>query len=452
MPVTLVGTPLPVASGSAVAPQQSLETSAWRVVSKRPLFVRSDVDEKKGVAVCDLFQGSRVAILEQSSRPDGTIRALIIDPVWMGWLTLKSKLGAANLEPIAAPPPEAADVSDTPAADAATNVSESAASVAAAPTDESLPPSDALVVVEGSATAVAQSAEALDKHASRDPNVERVLHAANEFETLDLPIAPIDNMAEVRKLFRRISLVVHPDKNDHPQATAAFRKVFGAFNTLCDTSQQKRRLVELQAAAVRATLSKELSEIQEAVDRAGNGDEEDEDEDEAREEVEWWREASVEEMDMAAEEAEGADMDALISRNTTSAGSGGSVDVVRWIGTRKAIAMQRADRAIFIDCREPGDFAQGSVPGAYNVPMSLALSRRGGIVDVMGKKLIETLKLTKPHALLVIYSNVATPFSRDRAFCRLLLSAAHQTLHPLRLRRLRGGIVGWRRRGGELKS
>ena len=113
--------------------------------------------------------------------------------------------------------------------------------------------------------------------------------------------------------------------------------------------------------------------------------------------------------------------------------------------------MQRADRAIFIDCREPADHAKGGVPGAYNVPMSLALGRRGGIVEAMGQKLIEALRLTKPHALLVVYSQAATPFSRDRAFCRLLLAAGHQTLHPLRLRRLRGGVVGWRRRGGDLR-
>jgi hypothetical protein len=73
-----------------------------------------------------------------------------------------------------------------------------------------------------------------------------------------------------------------------------------------------------------------------------------------------WRDASVAEMDMAAEEAEGADLDALISRSAAQSGAhahslGGAVDDVRWIGTRKAIGLHRAGRAIFIDCREAAD-------------------------------------------------------------------------------------------------
>ena len=40
--------------------------------------------------------------------------------------------------------------------------------------------------------------------------------------------------------YRKISLSVHPDKNKHPQADAAFRKVYGAFETLSDPQQQRR--------------------------------------------------------------------------------------------------------------------------------------------------------------------------------------------------------------------
>ena len=153
---------------------------------------------------------------------------------------------------------------------------------------------------------------------------------------------------------------------------------------------------------------------------------------------------------MAAEEAEGADMDAYISMVRPTAGLGGTVEDVRWIGTRKAIGLHRVARAIFVDCREKGDVEAGAIPGSYHVPMSAALARRGGVVEAMGKALVDALLTSQRHALVVVYSNAATPFSRCRAFCRLLLSAAHQTLHPLRLRRLRGGVVGWRHRGGPL--
>ena len=157
-------------------------------------------------------------------------------------------------------------------------------------------------------------------------------------------------------------------------------------------------------------------------------------------------------MDAAAEEAEGADMDALISRGQggPSGVGGGHVDDVRWVGTKTAIRMQRSQRAIFVDCREELDARTGSVPGAYHVPMSVALRR--GVVEALGRPLIDALLTSRPHDLVIVYSQAATPFSRCRAFCRLLLRAGHQTLHPLRLRRLRGGVVGWRHRGGELGS
>lgn len=457
MPPRLVGSPITTCSRTPItstastttgAPSQQLVATRWRLTCRRPLFVRSEVDERKGEPICDLMPGAHVDIVEQVARPDGSVRALIVDPVWFGWLTLSTKDGVANVAPVAkatmepataaAPAEPAPEASDAPAHAAAVT-----------PDVEALPSSTALVIADQAT--VEDAPVALDVTSGDDPEIERVLSATNEFETLDLAVAPVEDLAHVRKVFRHISLAVHPDKNPHPQATVAFRKVFGAFETLCDAGHQRRRLAELQERAARTVLSRELADIQAAVDGVGNGDEEDEDEDEALEDVEWWREASVEEMDLAAEEAEGADMDALIPSLFAPAAhrAGGGVDDVRWIGTRKAIGLQRTERAIFIDCREAADVDLGVVPGAYHVPMGSALKR--GVVEVMGKALVDALLTTRKHALVVVYSSIATPFSRCRAFCRLLLSAGHQTLHPLRLRRLRGGLAGWRRRGGEIK-
>ena len=75
-----------------------------------------------------------------------------------------------------------------------------------------------------------------------------------------------------------------------------------------------------------------------------------------------------------------------------------------------------------------------------------------GVVPTMGGALLDALLTSRKHALVVVYSEAATPFSRCRAMCRLLLQAGHNTLHPLRCRRLRGGLIGWRRSGGEVET
>jgi hypothetical protein len=64
--------------------------------------------------------------------------------------------------------------------------------------------------------------------------------------------------------------------------------------------------------------------------------------------------------------------------------------------------------------------------------------------------LIHAILSTRRHQLIVVYSNVATPFSRCRAFCRWLLRAGHRTLPSARFRRLRGGVFGWKHKQGPL--
>eukprot|EP00966_Prymnesium_polylepis_P311908 7207014-Prymnesium_polylepis.1 len=133
-----------------------------------------------------------------------------------------------------------------------------------------------------------------------------------------------------------------------------------------------------------------------------------------------------------------------------SDGLGGDVDDVRWIGIKKAQGLHASERAIFIDCRERSDYGGGTIPGAYHVPMSAVM--RYGIVNVLGTDLIHLILSKKRHALIVVYSNVATPFSRCRAFARWMLRAGHSTLPAARFRRLRGGIFGWEKRGGNVRA
>mmetsp|Transcript_4270 Transcript_4270/g.14142 ORF Transcript_4270/g.14142 Transcript_4270/m.14142 type:complete len:269 (+) Transcript_4270:778-1584(+) len=129
-----------------------------------------------------------------------------------------------------------------------------------------------------------------------------------------------------------------------------------------------------------------------------------------------------------------------------SDGLGGDVNEVRWIGLSKARDLFEKERAIFIDCRSDHIFASGSIPGARNVSMERV--GNWGIVDALGRELIHEMLSTRRHQLIIVTSQVATPYSRCRAFCRYLLRAGHTTLPAARFRRLRGGIFGWKHKGG----
>ncbi|CEL97969.1 unnamed protein product [Vitrella brassicaformis CCMP3155] len=72
--------------------------------------------------------------------------------------------------------------------------------------------------------------------------VERVLSARSAYEVLELQPQWITDTDVVRKAYKRISLLVHPDKCTHPKASDAFRVVFGALQVLSDASEQERAL------------------------------------------------------------------------------------------------------------------------------------------------------------------------------------------------------------------
>lgn len=269
-----------------------------------------------------------------------------------------------------------------------------------------------------------------------DKAIDRVLAAENEFEVLDLPVAATKDMSSVKRQYRKISLAVHPDKNRHPQANAAFRKTYGAFETLSDAKEQHRLLVKLGLAKETAPFAW-CDE-----DDAAFGDEEEDDD----EQFQWWWEASVSEVEKAAEEAEGARMDSWAS-SWISDGLGGDVSDVRWVGLPKAKKLHETDGAIWIDVREGrGRAEKGTIPGAWSVPMGAVFDY--GIVTALGQDLIHEILSVRRHQPIVVFSAVATPFSRCRSFCRFILRAGHVTLKAKRFRRLRGGIFGWKHKGG----
>ena len=270
-----------------------------------------------------------------------------------------------------------------------------------------------------------------------DQALERVFAARNEYEVLGLESVFTEDLSTIKKAYRKISLAVHPDKNTHPQADAAFRKVYGAFETLSDLQQQKRLLWELGTKDMKFTEQEEAAFARQPT----------EDDDDYL--FQWWWEASVSEVEKAAEEAEGAQIDHF-AELFISDGLGGSVDDVRWIGIARARDLFDRGLALFIDCRADHAFLSGSIPGAHNVPMEVVGYK--GIVDSLGRELIHELLSKRRHCLIIVCSQIATPYSRCRAFCRYLLRAGHTTLPAARFRRLRGGIFGWKHRGGPLSA
>lgn len=269
----------------------------------------------------------------------------------------------------------------------------------------------------------------LDPQYWYDKAIERVFEAKNDFEVLDLPVQRIADMTILKRAYRKISLAVHPDKNQHPQAADAFRKVYGAFETLMDERQQ-RRLLWLMGKL--------------------DATEEDQftlEEDEEDELFQWWWEASVSEIEKQVAELEGQQLDEF-GAMWISDGLGGNVEDVKWIGLETAKRLHREDGAIFIDARDHTDYIAAHIAGAYSTPLPDIIDY--GLVNIFqeaGADLIPNL-LKHRKKPIIVYSEVATPFSRCRAFCRWLLRAGHVSIKVERVRRLRGGIFGWKHKNG----
>jgi hypothetical protein len=60
--------------------------------------------------------------------------------------------------------------------------------------------------------------------------IERILSAKSDYGVLQL--APGASSADLRKRYREMCLSTHPDKNDHPKAQEAFRKIVTSYKSL----------------------------------------------------------------------------------------------------------------------------------------------------------------------------------------------------------------------------
>ena len=75
--------------------------------------------------------------------------------------------------------------------------------------------------------------------------VEKILAAETLYEVLDVDPSNLDP-SSLRKAYLNTSVKVHPDKNPHPDATAAFQRVAEAWNTLSDDSARAAYDAELR--------------------------------------------------------------------------------------------------------------------------------------------------------------------------------------------------------------
>lgn len=240
--------------------------------------------------------------------------------------------------------------------------------------------------------------------------VERVLAAAHEFEVLELPTAAASQTA-VGKAYRKVSLSVHPDKVTHPKASEAFRRTFEAMQMLMDSSKQARRLREIETGSSSSSPSK-------AADALPT-------------ETHWWAHSSVKEMEQAFRNLE----------EYLEAQGAFGVDAIEdnmWLEAHDAERLRMRKFIIFIDARDVGDFGVSHVADALSLP--------GHTMEQLEKlgdhPTLHALKKA-PAAIAVVYSDNGSKLSR----CVHVSQYLRRVLLPERVRRLRGGLNGWKRMG-----
>lgn len=101
--------------------------------------------------------------------------------------------------------------------------------------------------------------DSLDREAKefdKDSEIERILAAfrANAYDVLDLqPGVPPE---DIKKCYRKKSLLIHPDKSTNPRAPDAFDRLAIAYQTLLD--EKKRPLLDESIADARMLLLRDL--------------------------------------------------------------------------------------------------------------------------------------------------------------------------------------------------
>lgn len=251
--------------------------------------------------------------------------------------------------------------------------------------------------------------------------VEWIQSSADEFELLLMPLQLEEDVGKIRKKFRSLSLLVHPDKNNHPDAENAFKKLFGAMEKLTDPVEQR---VALRKARRRA-LGQDVSGTGDGMDLPS-----------------WWEAASVDEMEKAFREMEEKFQKMGLfdhDKRGWEQSTGVSEDEL-WISCEQAKDLLQRDLAFFVDARNTSDFQVSRAQGAYSLP-GHTMEQLYGIESTTTFKMI----VENPEQTVIIYSDNGSEMSRCIHVSRALRRSSRVVSH--RVLRLRGGLNHWKRLG-----
>jgi len=237
---------------------------------------------------------------------------------------------------------------------------------------------------------------------SPEAAVEWVTNAPNEFATLLLPLQLEEDRSKIRRQYRQISLLVHPDKNPHPAAHAAFKKLFGAMQTLSEPLEQRAAL-----RRARQGLGSGLGAV--------------------RDTAPWWDQATVDEMEESFRDLE---------RQYSRMGFFEAEQL--WISPEAAHRLLQRDLTIFLDARDVRDFEVSHVHGAHSLPGHT-------LEQLAGLEFTKTFGIVvqSPEQSVVVYSDNGSQLSR----CAHVAQALRLRVLPERVLRLEGGLNAWKRLG-----
>lgn len=254
---------------------------------------------------------------------------------------------------------------------------------------------------------------------SPDEAVDWINSAIDEFEALLLPLQLEEDTGKIRKQFKQLSLLVHPDKNKHPEADAAFKKVFGAMEKLVDPMEQR--------VALRRAKSKALGRDVGLNENDGQY---------------WWQQASVDEMEKAFRDMESRlEKQGIFDQEKQGfvRATGVNEDTL-WITAESAKDLYDKDLALFIDARDVSDFAKSHVDGAHSLP-GHTMEQLSTLTYTSTFRLI----VENPEQNVIVYSDNGSQMSRCINVARAL--RGNNRIQAHRVLRLKSGLNDWKRHG-----
>lgn len=245
--------------------------------------------------------------------------------------------------------------------------------------------------------------------------MEWVCQAADEFEALMLPLELEEDPGKIRAQFKQLSRLVHPDKNGHPEASAAFRRLFGAMEQLLEPMQQR---VALRKARRKATGKDSL----------------------VLEEEKWWEQATVDDMERTFREMEQRyeQLGVFEFQKLRTKKQFGVDDDSLWITPQDAKDLLDKDLVIFLDARNTTDFEVSHVVGAHSLP-GHTMEQLRSVERTPAFQLV----VQNPEQSVVVYSDNGSMMSR----CTNVAQALRRKVKAERVLRLTGGLNLWKRHG-----